>query len=320
MAALIAIAILASSSAFAQTAAPQSPPKPPAPEKAPAVRAPRVAHAYTLFGGDNFLGVHAEDITRDNMNRFNLTGERRGVGVRSVVKGSPAERAGLREGDVIISFDGETVTSVRKLNRLIDEAAPEHTARLTILRNGAQQEVSAALGKRESGLRAFGGDLAPPVIAGNLREMLENFPREGGFPLLASRRAIGVSTERLSAQLADYFGVAHGVLISTVEPGSPAERAGLKAGDVVTEADGEPVKDAGDLSRAINKRDEGEVTLTVVRDKQRRTVRVAPERREPQLIGPGEFRFVAPVASSPARLRSPRPRIAPRVEIVRPIL
>lgn len=314
---LLAFALLAPFAAHAQTPAPAPPP---APEKAPAATmAPRVAFATTLLGGDNFLGVHPEDITRENMSRFDLTGEPRGVGVRSVVKGGPADRAGLRDGDVILRFDGEAVTSVRKLNRLIDEAAPEHTARLTFLRDGAQQEITVALGRREGMMRAFGGELMPPAFAGDARALLENFPREGAFPVLAAPRRIGVAAESLSEQLADYFGVAHGALISTVEAGSPAERAGLRAGDVVTEADGEQVKEAGDLSRAINRKDDGDVTLTVVRDKQRRTIRVTPERREPRHMGPGQFRLVAPVATRAARRlhSSPRHSFAPRVEIRR---
>ena len=102
---------------------PAAPPAPAAPEAPEAFVAP-----LPLLGGHNFLGVRAEDITRENMKEYGLSGEPRGVGVREVVKGSPAERAGLRERDVILRFDGEAVTSARKLIRLVDEAAPEHPA------------------------------------------------------------------------------------------------------------------------------------------------------------------------------------------------
>ena len=69
----------------------------------------------------------------------------RGVGVTEVMKDSPAEKAGLRKDDVILRFDGESVTSVRKLNRLVSESSADQTVRLTISRGGAEQEVTAVL-------------------------------------------------------------------------------------------------------------------------------------------------------------------------------
>src|SRR5205085_1007126 len=84
----------------------------------------------------------------ETMSRYGLAGEPRGVAVLSVAKDSPAARAGLQKGDVLLRFDGEAVTSVAKLQRLIHEAAPEQAVRLTISRNGAEQEVTVTLGQR----------------------------------------------------------------------------------------------------------------------------------------------------------------------------
>jgi serine protease Do len=259
-------------------------------------------------------------VTSENASRYGLGGERRGVGIRSIVRGGPAERAGLREGDVILRFDGEAVTSVRKLNRLIDEAAPEHRVRLTILRGGSEQEIAVTLG-RQQGAMTFNGVVWPRVDAEAARRMaeemrrsseewqrrgedwgkrLEELQRANPGSLMvhgAGGRRIGVSVNSLSKQLAEYFGVPGGVLVETVEAGSPAERAGLKAGDVITEADGEKLDNTNSLSRALNRRQEGEVTLTVFRDRRQRTIRVTPEKRDPAFVGPGEFRFVTPRAS-----------------------
>jgi membrane-associated protease RseP (regulator of RpoE activity) len=345
----------------AQTAAPAAPARPatpPAAAAAPpaAATAPPVAaqapeapeapepfgFATTFFAEGNFLGVRTEEITRENMSRYGLSGEPRGVGVREVVKGSPAEAAGLRENDVIIRFDGEAVTSVRKLTRLIEEAAPEHSARLTVLRGGSEQELSATLRRREPNANARFGDLVtvyPEALRGfNLEDRLKNSEtwklneekmrkqfeemnrKHLGWFNLGSSRRIGVTTSALGKQLADYFGVAHGVLVSSVEENSPAEKAGLKAGDVITEADGQQVSDAGDLVRALGAKDEGEVTLTVVRDKQRRTVRVTPERMQlPRggVLAPGTFGIVgSPVAT----VTMPRVVIDPVPGIVGPIV
>jgi C-terminal processing protease CtpA/Prc len=331
----------------AQSTAPAPPAQPAAPPAA-AAQAPEAPEApeapfgfaTTFFAEGNFLGVRTEEITRENMSRYGLSGEPRGVGVREVVKGSPAESAGLRAGDVILRFDGEPVTSVRKLTRLIQEAAPEHSARLTLLRGGSEQELSATLKRREPFLSAGGGAFTvSPDVLGDLhvedqvrnsetwkrneekmRKQLEDMGRKHpGFFALGSSRRIGVTTSALGKQLADYFGVAHGVLVSSVEENSPAEKAGLKAGDVITEADGQQVGDADDLVRALGAKDEGEVTLTVVRDKQRRTVRVTPERRQlPRgVLGPGTFGIVgSPVAT----VTLPRMVIDPAPGIVAPII
>ena len=310
--------------------APQTPSAPQSP--AP----PSVAWGLSLEG--NFLGVRTEEVTRENASRYGMSGEPRGVGVLEVVKGSPAEKAGLREGDVILRFDVESVTSARKLLRLIEESAPEQNVRLTILRGGSEQQLSATLARRQPFVQTEGGPLAvygmgdAPHFGGDLlknpelwehkgeefRQRLDEMQREHpGLFALGSSRRIGVSTSTLGKQLADYFGVPHGVLISSVEANSPADKAGLKAGDIVTEVDGKQVDDADDLVRGLGAKDEGEVTLTVVRDRNRRTVRVTPERRRsPGLnVMPGSFRVVRPATTMtlPRTMFTPRTLVMPRV-------
>jgi hypothetical protein len=224
---------------------------------------------------------------------------------------------------VIVRFDGETVTSVRKLTRLIGETAPEHAARLAFVRNGSEQEVSATLAKRERVMPMIEGGFLPGFDSDDmklfgerwkenseewehkgeeLRKKLEDLQRAnpGGVPLvLGTSRRIGVSTSTLGRQLADYFGVSGGVLVNSVEANSPADKAGIKAGDIITEADGAKIGDAGDLVSALGRKETGEVTLTVFRDKKQRIVRVTPERRETEgiQVRPGLFRIEGPVAS-----------------------
>ena len=226
------------------------------------------------FFGDGFLGVYAEDINKDNMVRYHLN-QVRGVGVTQVVKDSPAEKAGLRKDDVILRIDGDNVTSVRKLNRVVSEIAPEQSVRVTISRAGSEQELTATMGQRNE--NAFHGLLRDNP--GNWEWEGPAFTNDGSWVFaLAGSRRIGISTTELTKQLADYFGVSggHGVLVTNVSDDGPAAKAGLRAGDVITAVDGETVDGSGDISRAINRKKDGEVTLTIIRNKSPQTLRVMP--------------------------------------------
>ena len=258
----------------------------------------RVDRNFSFFlDGGAFLGVGTEDISKENMARYGMR-EVRGVGVTEVVKDSPAEKAGLRKDDVILRFDGESVTSVRKLTRLVSESSPDQTVRLTISRGGAEQELTATLAKHDFGgmLRArIGGELPGRIEGDVLRGLSKDFPGpelgnlgDGNFVFAFGNRRIGVSTQTLTKQLADYFGVSGGVLITSVTENSPAAKAGLKAGDVITAIDGEKVSSPGDIVRGLSKKETGDVSLTVVRDRSTRTVTVTPEKNpQPNILRPG---------------------------------
>jgi len=285
------------------------------------------AQTFAFFMDGAFLGVATEDITKENMSRYGLR-EVRGVGVTEVIKDSPAEKAGLKKDDVILRFDGESVTSVRKLTRLVSEASSDQAVRLGISRGGAEQELSVTLSKRE-----MSNLLGPKIRDDVFRGIEQNFPRiesgNGDFVFaFGGNRRIGVSTQSLTKQLADYFGVKDGgLLITSVTENSPAAKAGLKAGDVITGADGEKVTSAGDLSRAVNKKDDGAVTLTVVHDHATRTVTVTPEKNPDRLIRPGMIgtrRIVIPSVEIPAipEMNIQIPRIVvpatPRIDVTVP--
>jgi serine protease Do len=245
--------------------------------------------AFSFFiGGGSFLGVYVEDVNKDNLSQYGLR-EAHGVGITEVAKDSPAEKAGLKKGDVILRFDNEAVTSTRKLTRLVSEEAPDHAVNLTISRGGAEQQVSVTIGTRSDGEKLRRMTL-PDGNWGNLGNLRIEGPNDGLVYALGNGRRIGVSTMSLSKQLGDYFGVTDGkgVLIESVSEDSPAAKAGLKAGDVITAVDGQPVENAGDLSRAINKRKDGDVTLAVVRDKRQQTIKATPkERTGSTLMQPG---------------------------------
>ncbi len=305
---LLVSLLLSANIVFAQT-----PPAAPSAPSAPTPPGRGFGEAFSLYvDGGSFLGVYAENIDTEKFSRYGLR-DARGVGITSVVKDSPAEKAGLRKDDVILRFDGENVTSVRKLNRLVSEVAPDQTVRLGISRGGAEQEVAVTIGKRTNSYTSSLGNLMK--LPGT--EVWGQGGKGDFVYSFGKNRRIGISTTALTKQLADYFGIAGGagVLVTAVTDDSPAAKAGIKAGDVITAVDGEKVEGSGDLSRAINKKKEGDVTLTVVRDKSQRTILVTPKEGASTIFAPGQTgtRVIVPRIEIPAipaiNIRTPRIQI-----------
>jgi serine protease Do len=280
----------------------------PTPPKAPG--APARAFSWSFDGGGSYLGVQTQEVNKDNFSKFGLR-DVRGVAVEKVSDNSPAAAAGIQAGDVIVRFNGEEVTSARKLTRLIGEVDPDHQARVTILRNGSEQEVTATLAKRPMPKFADGEFrmMAPngqfdfknlPDMRSlpqfrdlpNLKDMpgFKDMP-EGGARVwtvpnaqgdnfvwrAGEGRSIGVGILPLSKQLAAHFNVDGGALINDVRENSPAAKAGLEAGDIIVEAGGKAVRSQIDLIKAVNEKKEGSVDLTVVRNGKRKSVSVTPE-------------------------------------------
>ena len=277
---LLLALILTAGVAMAQQTPPPATPEPP--------DEPLDQNFSFFIDGGGFLGVYAENISRENMSRYRVN-QVRGVGVIQVVKDSPAEKAGLRKDDVILRLDGENVSSVRKLNRLVSELSPDQSVRVSISRGGSEQEVTATIGKRTNTMaqNLLGGEprifkWEGPEFKNFKWDNRNNFPfnNDGGDMtfLLNNSRRIGVSTMSLTKQLADYFGIADGkgALVTAVTEDGPAAKAGVKAGDVITAVDGEVVDSPGDISRVINRKKEGDVTLTIIRNKSQQTIHVSP--------------------------------------------
>jgi membrane-associated protease RseP (regulator of RpoE activity) len=252
--------------------------------------APKAGTAQTFafaFDGGSYLGVQTQEVNKENFAKFGLSSVR-GVAIEKVIENSPAASAGLLANDVIVRFEGEEVSSTRKLTRLISEVAPDHQARLTIVRNGSEQEITATLAKRPIPKFDNGNfTVTTPMPMGKL-EMpnMPSLPRvfsmpEGETQTFAWRtgegRQIGVGVYPLTRQLSENYGVESGLMINTIRENSPAAKAGLKAGDIIVEVEGKAVKGDFDLIRAINGKKEGDIQLTILRDRKRQTISVTPE-------------------------------------------
>lgn len=268
---------------------------------------PRIERTV-VFGemSSSFIGVETKEITKDNYAQYGLSAVR-GVIVESVLENSPAAKAGIIKGDVILKFDDESVTSVRKLQRLVSEISPDQTANVTVIRNRAEIKIPVIVGKREQPLIGDGEfrfEPFPEMPIPGMPGFELQIPRGGQgetrvFSARVAGRQIGVSVSPLTKQLSTYFGVAsgNGLLISEVTDGSPASKAGLRAGDVIVTADGSELKENMDLVRAINKNKEGVVVLSVIRDKKQISVTVSPEEIQNGVPTMDRFLLRAPIGA-----------------------
>lgn len=254
-------------------------PRPPAPPPAPVIVAPGAMNR-------SFLGVHVVEIDSARAAVLKLKDEM-GVEITGVETESPAEKAGLKVGDVVTEYQGQRVEGTEQFIRLVRETPAGRNVKLTVHRPGAstQQTITVAIGSRKT--KPLVGEMAPPRIEIPQIWMPPDVPR--AISGLRSAR-IGVEAEGLGGQLAEYFGVKEGVLIRSVMKGSAAERGGLKAGDVITKVDQKPLESPRELSELI--RDKKSVSMTVVREKKEMTLSVMPEEADrPARAVVQDFRF-----------------------------
>ena len=184
-----------------------------------------------------------------------------GVRVQGVVEGGPAERAGLRSRDVILSIDGSAVATPSDVVASIQKLEPDSWVTLRLRR-----------GKREL----------------NLDVRLRTRPKDlAGLPMVVG--TIGARSIDLPPDLREHFGAPRdaGVMISSIEAGSPAEAAGLSLGDVVVEADGEPVRSMGAFAARVSGSGVGnDLALRVLRGGAEITLEVPVERAPKRESGP----------------------------------
>lgn len=268
-------------------------------------RAPRALDMLAGHGSE--IGVSVRDVEADS-----AKGASAGVLIADVTPDSPAEKAGIRKGDVVVEFDGERVRSVRQFMRLVQETPAGRHVSASLTRDG--QRTTVTVEPREGsairlladleGVRAMGGfdrdflegfpvppvPPAPPSPSAPARPGMPPPPPAAPIPdiqsfFYRSGTGLGITITSLSDQLADYFGAKSGVLVTAVEDGSTAQKAGFKAGDVVTTLNGTAVSQPAELSRATQRlRDGDDFTADVVRDKKSMTLKGKVERRTSRRI------------------------------------
>jgi serine protease Do len=236
-----------------------------------------------LDGPGSSIGVSVRELSADDAAKAKVQPSE-GVYVQDVRDGTPAARAGLKSGDVVVDFDGERPRSTRHFTRLVRETAPGRTVKMTIVRDGARQTVDITPDARA----AFGGfpDNAFRAIP---RDFQFNFDGQrlnlwdGPF---GSAGRLGVVVVPMSDQLADYFGVRDGVLVSETRTNTPAATAGLKAGDVITAVNGHAITSPQDLINEVRDiKPGGSIDLRIVRERKELTLKAAFPERNRQTAG-----------------------------------
>ncbi len=205
-----------------------------------------------------WLGVKVEDISEKMLNDLKIP---HGVKITEVSKDSPAATAELKQDDIIITLDGKAVTGTKKLIDLVQEKKVGDVVEIEYLRDGNHGKTKAELAK-----------------AVTKKVMVRPFRSPHRLNFTAEDQTwLGVHTIELSEQLREYFGVAEGqgILVKEVLKDSPAEKGGLKAGDIIIKVAEKKVRDLHDIKRAINYFEPGdEIEIKVIRDKKEKAFKV----------------------------------------------
>jgi serine protease Do len=234
-------------------------------------------------GGASYLGIGVADITAERAKALNLK-EERGAEVTNVAQDSPASKAGIKEGDVVLEYDGTTVQGIEQLTRLVRETPVGRQVKISVWRNGAAQTLTATIEARKGTVvRSNGRDIVVPFgngMPGMPFPMPQiEIPR---FQMTWQNPVLGIEGESLTSeeQLADFFGVKDGVLVKLVRKNSAAEKAGIKAGDVIVKLDDSTVTTPQEITRALRALGSKKTfTVTVVRNKKETPLTVTLEER-----------------------------------------
>jgi serine protease Do len=174
-----------------------------------------------------WLGVSIQEVTPELAKSFDLK-EKKGALVAQVVSGSPAEKAGIEQGDVIVEFDGKEVVDSKDLPRIVASTSVGKAVTIKLSRNGKVLERQVKVGEME--------------------EKVE-------VAKTPSHKSLGITVQNLTPEIAKGLGLEKdtGVVVTRVEPGSAAGNAGIQTGDVIREVNRKPVKDVEDFVQKIEK-------------------------------------------------------------------
>jgi serine protease Do len=180
-----------------------------------------------------FLGVNIQKVTPEIAKSFNLRGEPRGALISDVTPGSPAEKGGLRQGDIVLELDGAKIADRDSMMLKVANLKPGSSAQFKVFREGAEHDLNVTVGERPDNLDVAGGT--------------------GGGPSSAPK--LGLQVEPITPQITRQFGLsagAKGIVVTGVQSGSAAEEAGLETGDVIQQVNRQAVNDPAQFQRMVS--------------------------------------------------------------------
>lgn len=205
--------------------------------------------------GSASIGVNIRDVTGEDAVKVKMA-QPSGVYVESVVEGSPAAKAGLQAGDIVVDFDGEHVRSASHFTRLVQESVPNRQVSAVVVR-GTSKQTLTVVPQAGGGFNVLSNDMR--------RRLQESLTLRNRAP--ATGRTLGVTVSPLTDQLATHFGVKQGVLVSSVTSNSAAASAGIRAGDIITAVNGQNISTSADITRALRDTSGDSVEIAVTRDR-----------------------------------------------------
>lgn len=253
-----------------------------------------------------YLGVVCSDVSNDQAATLKLK-QATGAEVLNVDRDAPAGKAGLRPHDVILQMNGQNVAGEEMLRRMLRETPAGHTITLLISRDGQQQTKQVTLANRTLlEQEAWSQPMIIPAPEDDDTYVLEGPSGHsfgnGFFGMLAlGSPSVGLELDALGPQLADYFGVkdGQGLLVKRVAENSPASRAGLKAGDVITRANGQKMATLGEWMKMLHANRGKDIPLDLIRDRKQQTITLQTgNQKHHSLLTPGILPLLSPSPST----------------------
>ncbi len=264
-----------------------------------------------------YLGVFPQTLTEERAAELGVT-DQQGVYIMNTVANGPADRGGLKKGDVIVAFDGKPVVNNEQFRAYLRKCEPGKAVTFEVIRDKKRQKITITPEKPEAArsytfrVPSVGGTIDPETRRQRREELRRRIPlmippqilgqveRLRALKMGIAPGRLGVRTQALSEQLATYFGVSGGgVLVTEVVKGSAAEKAGIQAGDCIVKVGDTAIQTSTDLSRELRKVEAGAVNVTVIRNKQTIVLSPTLDKHVSFRFEPGQLRELAIMGEIP---------------------
>jgi serine protease Do len=231
--------------------------------------------AHVVPAGGSYIGVMMQEVDSERAKALKL-GEETGVEITLVEPDGPAEKAGLKVGDIVLRYNGQHLDgNEQQFAKLVRETPAGREVKIDINRGGVMQTVLVRIAQRKAPKIEWAD---PPA---RMEIHMPDMPR----PMMQLRSSIlGVEAESIDGQLAQYFGVKDGLLVRSVSKGSAAEKAGVRAGDVIIKIDDTHVATQADIASRLRMLRGKSATVVLMRDHKELTVTVAISDEDPGKI------------------------------------